>query len=301
MSAKFLKKIAIPSNISTYLSRSMVIITVATTLLIGGVLIIQQTLFFSKISQQKSKEYVEDQKIYIQEIVKNELEYIRLQNIAFNQRISSKIKSNVYQAINIAESIYKQYSGKKSDDEIKSLIIATVSSLKFNMEFEEVFVSTMDGVGVYYPRNPEFTGKDLRSFKDANGSSVILEEINLLNKSAEGFLDYDINSGVKSETSPNKKITFVKKFSQYNWYFGSKQYVDDFFPKFRDEIAQKIGSVRFRHGGYVFVNDINGTPIVMDGKVYKGNLNLINNADDNRKNIFRQELELFKTNPVGGF
>lgn len=301
MSAKFLKKIAIPSNISTYLSRSMVIITVATTLLIGGVLIIQQTLFFSKISQQKSKEYVEDQKIYIQEIVKNELEYIRLQNIAFNQRISSKIKSNVYQAINIAESIYKQYSGKKSDDEIKSLIIATVSSLKFNMEFEEVFVSTMDGVGVYYPRNPEFTGKDLRSFKDANGSSVILEEINLLNKSAEGFLDYDINSGVKSETSPNKKITFVKKFSQYNWYFGSKQYVDDFFPKFRDEIAQKIGSVRFRHGGYVFVNDINGTPIVMDGKVYKGNLNLINNADDNRKNIFRQELELFKTNPAGGF
>lgn len=301
MSRKFFKRFAIPSNISTYLSQSLVIITVATTLLIGGVLIIQQTLFFSKISEQKSKEYVEDQKIYIQEIVKNELEYIRLQNIAFKQRINSKIKSNVYQAINIAESIYKQYSGIKSDDEIKSLIIATVSSLKFNMEFEEVFISTMDGSGVYYPRKPEFTGKDLRKFKDANGSSVILEEINLLNKSTEGFLDYDIASGVNSETSPNKKITFVKKFSQYNWYFGSKQYVDDFFPKFRDEIAQKIGSVRFKHGGYVFVNDINGTPIVMDGKVYKGSLNLINNADDNRKNIFQKELELLKTNTDGGF
>ena len=301
MPAKFLKRIAIPSNISTYLSQSLVIITVATTLLIGGVLIIQQTLFFSKISQQKSQEYVEDQKIYIQEIIKNELEYIRLQNITFEQRIKSKVKSNVDQAINIAASIHQQYSGKKSDDEIKSLIIATVSSLKFNMEFEEVFISTMDGVGVYYPRKPEFTGKDLRNFKDASGSSVILEEINLLNKSAEGFLDYDIGSGVNSETSPNKKITFVKKISQYNWYFGSKQYVDDFFPKFRNEIAQKIGSVRFRHGGYIFVNDINGTPIVMDGKVYKGSLNLINNADDNKKNIFRQELELIKTNPDGGF
>lgn len=301
MPAKFLKRIAIPSNISTYLSQSMIIITVATTLLIGGVLIIQQTLFFSKISEQKSKEYIEDQKIYIQEIVKNELEYIRLQNIAFKQRINSKIKSNVYQAINIAESIYKQYAEKKTDDEIKLLIIATISSLKFNMEFEEVFISTMDGFGVYYPRKPEFTGKDLRNFKDANGSSVIHEEINLLNKSDEGFLDYDIDSGVNSETSPNKKITFVKKFSQYNWYFGSKQYIDDFFPKFRDEIAQKIGSVRFKHGGYVFVNDINGTPIVMDGEVYKGSLNLINNADDNRKNIFQKELELLKTNPDGGF
>lgn len=301
MPAKFLKRIAIPSNISTYLSQSLVIITVATTLLIGGVLIIQQTMFFSKISQQKSKEYVEDQKIYIQEIIKNELEYIRLQNIAFKQRIKSNVKSNVDQAINIAASIHQQYSGKKSDDEIKSLIIATVSSLKFNMEFEDVFISTMNGVGVYYPRNPEFTGKDLRNLKDASGSSVILEEINLLNKSAEGFLNYDIDSGASSETSPNKKIAFVKKYSQYNWYFGSKQYVDDYFPKFRDEIAQKIGTVRFRHGGYIFVNDINGTPIVMDGKVYKGSLNLISNADDNRKNIFQQELELLKTNPDGGF
>lgn len=220
--------------------------------------------------------------------------------LLLNRGLTAKL-NQIYQAINIAESIYKQYAGKKTDEEIKVLIITAVSSLKFNMEFEEVFISTMDGVGVYYPRNPEFTGKYLRKFKDANGSSVILEEINLLNKSEEGFLDYDIDSGLNSETSPNKKITFVKKFSQYNWYFGSKQYVDDFFPKFRDEIAQKIGSVRFRHGGYIFVNDISGTPIVMDGKVYKGSLNLINNADENRKNIFQQELELIKTNPDGGF
>ncbi|MDP2889780.1 MAG: cache domain-containing protein, partial [Bacteroidota bacterium] len=301
MPAKFLKRIAIPSNISTYLSQSLVIITVATTLLIGGVLIIQQTLFFSKISQQKSKEYVEDQKIYIQEIVKNELEYIRQQNTAFKQRINSKIKSNVYQAINIAESIYQQYAGKKSDEEIKALIIATISSLKFNMGFEEVFISTMDGVGVYYPRNPEFTGKYLREFKDANGLPVIQEEIKLLKNDSEGFLDYNINSDEALETSPNKKIAFVKKFSQYNWYFGSKQYVDDFFPKFRNEIAKKISSVRFRHGGYVFMNHVNGTPIVMDGIVYKGDLNLISNADDNRKDIFQQELELLKTNPEGGF
>jgi signal transduction histidine kinase len=301
MPLKFIKRVAMPSNISTYLSHTLIIVTVATTLLIGGVLIIQQTMFFSKISQQKSKEYVEDQKIYIQEIVKNELEYIRLQNIAFKQRINSKIKSNVDQAINIAESIYQQYAGKKSDEEIKALIIATISSLKFNIGFEEVFISTMDGVGVYYPRNPEFTGKYLREFKDASGLPVIQEEIKLLKNDSEGFLDYNINSDEALETSPNKKIAFVKKFSQYNWYFGSKQYVDDFFPKFRNEIAKKISSVRFRHGGYIFMNHVSGTPIVMDGIVYKGDLNLISNADDNRKDIFQQELELLKTNPDGGF
>jgi len=66
MPLKFLKKISIPSKISTYLSRSLIIITIATTLLIGGVMIIQQTIHFKKISQQRSREYIDNQKIYIQ-------------------------------------------------------------------------------------------------------------------------------------------------------------------------------------------------------------------------------------------
>ena len=169
MPRKFFRRIAIPSNISTYLSRTLIIITVATTLLIGGILIIQQTLYFNQISHQKSREYIENQKIYIQEIVKNELEYIRIQNEAFKQKINDKIRQNVNQALHTAESIYLNYAGKKSEEEIKALIIATISSLKFDMEYEEVFISTVDGKGVYYPRNPEFSGKDMRQFKDSNG------------------------------------------------------------------------------------------------------------------------------------
>lgn len=301
MPLKFLKKLAIPSNISTYLSQSLIIITVTTTLLVGGVLIIQQTLYFNKISNQKSLDYIEDQKNYIQEIVNNELKYIEFQNKAFKQGINDKIKSNVYQAINTAESIYQKYVGKKSDEEIKTLIIATISSLKFDMEYEEVFISTMDGFGVYYPRKPEFAGKNIHKFKDANGSSVILEEISLLQKDSEVFIDHNVNSASSSETQPNKKITFVKRFGHYNWYFGSKQYVDDYFPKFRDEIAQKISGERFRHEGYIFMNHINGTPIVLDGKVYKGKLNLLNAADDARSKVFIQELSLIKNQPDGIF
>lgn len=301
MPLKFLKRLAIPSNISTYLSQSLVIITLATTVLVGGVLIIQQTLYFNKISNQKSKDYIEDQKNYIQEIVKNELEYIRFQNKVYKQGINNKIKSNVYQAINTAEFIYSKYAGKKSDEEIKSLIIATISSLKFEMEYEEVFISTMDGLGVYYPRKPEFTGMNMREFKDENGSMVVLEEINLLKKNQEGFIYYNINSALVSETLPNKKITFVKKFGHYNWYFGSKQYEVDYFPKFRDEIAQKISGERFRHGGYIFMNHINGTPIVLDGKVYKGNLNLLKDVNDPKAKVFIKELDLLRTNPDGVF
>jgi signal transduction histidine kinase len=301
MPRSFFRRIAIPSNISTYLSRTLIIITVATTFLIGGVLVISQTLHFKKISQQKSQEYINDQKVYIQEIIKNEFEYIRIQNEIFRQNINAKIRQNVNQALLTAESIYNQYAQKKSDEEIKALIIATISSLKFEMEYEEVFISTLDGTGIYYPRKPEFTGRDMNQFKDANGTSVVLEEIRLLKTKDEGFLDYNINSKLTSTTSPHKKITFVKKFSHFNWYFGSKQYVDDYFPKFSEEIAQKVSSVRFKHGGYIFVNHANGNPIVMDGKVYKGNLNLLEQTNDKRHSVFLQELEVATKNPDGGY
>ena len=301
MRVNFFKKIAIPSNISTYLSRSLIIITVITTLLIGGILIIQQTLFFNKISKQKSKDFIENQKTYIQEIVKNEIEYIRIQNDVFKQKIFSKVRQNVNQAYNTAESIYQKYAGKKSEEEIESLIIATISSLRFDMEYEEVFISSLNGTGVYYPRNPTFTGKNMLQFKDANGASVITSELNLLKMKNEGFLDYSIDSKNSFEVTPHQKITFVKKFDHFNWYFGSKQYINDYFPKFRDEIAQKISTVRFKFGGYVFMNQANGTPIVMDGTVYKGNLNLISDLSDARHTVFMQELAVAKTNPDGGF
>ncbi len=301
MPRSFFRKLTIPTNISTYLSRSLILITVATTILIGSVLIILQTIYFNQISRQKSKEYIEYQKTYIQEIVRNELQYIRIQNEEFKRRINEKIRQNVLQSIHTAESIYQKYNGKKTEEEIKSLIIATISSLKFEMAYEEVFISSMSGEGVYYPRKPEFTGMNMLQFKDANGSSVVMEEIRLLSKKDEGFLDYDIPGKSSDGTAPNKKLTFVKKFGRFNWYFGSKQYVDDYFPKFKAEIAQKISSVRFRHGGYVFMNQIDGVPIVMDGVVYSGNLNMLTNTSDRRHEIFMKQIDAISKNPEGAF
>lgn len=301
MNYSFFNRIAIPSNISTYLRRTLVIITVATTIIIGGVLVIQQALHFRKINEQKSRELIDDQKIYIQEIVKNELEYIRLQNEIFKQKINDKIKQNVYQAINTAESIYMLYSEEKSEEEIKTLIISTISSLKFEMGYEEVFISTLDGKGIYYPRKPEFTGKDLRGFKDSNGKSVVIEETNLLRNKDEGYLNYVINNKSNTKASPQKKIAFVKKFKHFNWYFGSKQYLDDYFPQFKEEVALKISSVRFRYGGYLFMNQTDGTPIIKDGAVYQGKLNMLTNTEDPSHEVFLKQLDLAKNNGGGFF
>ena len=301
MLGRFFKKLAIPSNISTYISRTLIIITVATTIMIGGVMIFQQSFYFNKLNKQKNKEYIENQKIYIKEIVTNELEYIRIQNDVFKEQINNKIRQNVNQAFSTAEAIYQKYADTKSEEEIQALIIAAISSLRFDMEYEEVFISNINGTGVYYPRNPQFTGKDMRLFRDSNGLAVVQNEINLLKTKDEGFVEYGLKPKDDTNATRLKKITFVKKFGHFNWYFGSKQYLDDYFPKFRDEIAQKISSVRFRHGGYVFMNNTDGTPIVMDGAIYKGDLNMLTNKDDPRHQVFLMQIDVFKKNPEGGY
>lgn len=301
MSGTFLRKLILPSNISTYLSRTLIIITMATTFLIGGFLIVQQTLQFDKIIQKKRTEFIENQKIYIQEIVNNEIEYIRLQNETFKLRINSRISQNVNHAINTAEAIYQKYQGKRSDLEIKEMIITTISSLKFEQEYEDIFISTLDGKGVYYPRKPQFSDRDLTELKDSNGDQVIQNELNFLRTNDEGFLNYSVRSKINPDSYPNKKITFVKKFGHFNWYFGSKQYVDNYFPDFRNEIAEKLCSVRFRFGGYVFMNQTNGQPIVLDGKTYSGPMNLLTNADSARHNVFVRELKVVNDHPEGGF
>lgn len=301
MSSKLARKFVISSNISTYLSRTLIFVTVLTTIIIGGILIFQQTIYFNRLNKQVSDEYFQNQKSYIQEIVNNELEYIRSQNEYFKQEIPAKAKHNVDQAFLTAQSIYEKFSGKKSDEEIKTLIISTIASLKFDLEYEQVFISTLDGTGIYYPRNPDFSGKAMTKFKDANGLAVVQKEINLLKKQQEGFLDYDITPGSSNELSHNKKIAYVKQFGHFNWYFGSKQYLNDYFPKFKDEIAKKISSVRFRHGGYVFMNNLNGNPIVMDGLVYQGDLNMLTDTNDPRHPIFMQQLDVVEKKSEGGF
>jgi Signal transduction histidine kinase len=297
----FLNKFAISSNVSTYLSRTIILITVITTIVIASILIFQQQLYFERLSKKISDDYIQNQKIYIKEIVNNEIEYIQIQNEYFKNEISEKIKHNVNQAYFIAENIYDKFSGKKSPEEIKELIIATISSLKFDLEYEEVFISTLDGIGVFYPRKPDFAGKNMVQFKDANGLPVVQKEINLLKNKEEGFLDYSIESAPDDKASQNKKIAYVKKFGHFNWYFGSKQYLNDYFPKFRDEIAKKISSIRFKHGGYVFMNNKNGVPIVMDGAIYKGALNMLSDLNDVRHPIFLQQLEAVERAQDGDF
>ncbi|HKJ41891.1 MAG TPA: cache domain-containing protein, partial [Sunxiuqinia sp.] len=100
---------------------------------------------------------------------------------------------------------------------------------------------------------------------------------------------------------PKNKVVYVKKFHPFNWYFGSKTYMEDYYDEFKKEVADKISKDHFRDGGYVFVNEIDGDPVVMDGEAYNGDLNLLDNSDSDKTNVFKKELATALSSPDGGF
>ncbi len=288
-------------NISSFLRKAVFLMTLITTLLVSAGLMLHQYLQYNRFIEKQQKAFIAEEKLFIKDVVYNEYDYIDRQYGLFKNEVAERVKRNVIQAYGLAEQLYRQYHNRMPEAELKKLIIKAISGLKFSGEFEDVFINQLDGVGVYYPRNPDFFGKNLLRMSDANGENVVKNELALLSEKEEGFLYYDWNESELINGLKYSKITYVKRFSPFNWYLGAKQYLDDYLPQFEQEMARWVSAVRFRYGGYVFLNKIDGRPIVLDGEVYTDTLKFHQLADSVRRRVFLMQRDTALNNPNGGY
>ncbi|MGQ7868545.1 cache domain-containing protein [Sunxiuqinia sp. sy24] len=272
------------------------------TVFVAALITIHEILIFRDTARQQQEMYLGEHKSFIRDLIDIEVEYIVSQKRFFDERTMQSVKQNVYNAHSLAEKIYSTYRDSYDDKTLKKLIIDAVSAIKTPSHFMEVFINDLDGVGVYYPRNPDCKGADLLLHKDMNGNQVVQRELDVLRRKGEGYVRYgNGNRLALTDTLPENKIVFVKKLTALNWYFGSKAYLEDYYEEFKNEIGRKISSDHFRYGGYVFMNEIDGTPIVMEGQVYDGDFNFLDGSDPDRMAVFQQELELTSTSLDGSF
>jgi len=288
-------------NVTDYVRKIVILSTILVTLGIASVISIQELLLFRRISYQQREDRIIKQKDFIKDLIAIEVDYISHEKVQFDSRIAGNLFENVYYAYNLAEKLYHEYHGKISDAEVRKLIIYSVSALTSSRPYTRVFISSLDGTGIYYAGNPKYTGINLRNMKDVNGNRVIRNELELLKKKEEGYIWYDPPAKGGSGSLPGEKVTFVKRFEPLNWYFGSKCYLNDYYDDFKEEIAKKISSERFRYGGYVFLNEVSGNPIVYDGQIYKGAFNYYDGSDSSKMNVFRKEVNAALSSPEGGY
>ncbi len=272
------------------------------TVFVAAVISINEVLIFRDFARKHQQMHLEEHKEFIRDFISLEVEYIRTQKHFFDERMMRGVRQNVYNAYNLAEKIHADYDTEFADENLKKLIIDAVSVLETSSPFMDVFINDLNGEGVFYPGRPDYQGVNLRQHTDVNGNQVIQRELDLLQQNEEGYVRYvDGNQLSDSENIPENKVVFVKKLPQLNWYFGSKTYLEDYYEEFKHEIAGKVSADHFRYGGYVFINELDGDPVVMDGIPYEGNFNLLDGTDPEKMAIFELELETLDNSPDGDF
>ena len=129
--------------------------------------------------------------------------------------------------------VFKPYnwvigSGVYINDIKKSLkkeTIETISQMRYG-KTGYFWINDMQPKMIMHPISTSLNGKSLKNYKDPNGIYLFNEMVKICkNGKNEGVVNYSwIKPGHKI---PEAKLSYVKKFKQWNWVIGTGAYVDD--------------------------------------------------------------------------
>jgi PAS domain S-box-containing protein len=289
------------TSIQTKFLRHMIIIALVSIGLWCLIWIHGEYSVFKIEAESLRTDYIESQKTMLKSQVSGVVKYVNYMKDQAEQDTKFMVKERVYEAHQIALSIYRNNKASKTPSEIGRMIKDALRPIRFNAGRGYYFAASMDGVEQLYPVRPEFEGKNLIDLQDSKGNYVIQDEINIIKESGEGFIrDY--------WTKPDKEaaelfpiISFVKYFKPLDWYFGAGEYIDDATEQIQNEVLNRIANLRFEAEGYFFGSTFNGSSLFSNGKVTSGTgSNIWGLTDPNGVKIIQEQRKAVE-NPNGGF
>ena len=170
--------------------------------------------YFHNAKERAIKEHVESKK------AKSEI-WVQQLNLLFdykNNRVDEDIKSELSARVNMAyESasfIYDRYKGRKSKEDIKERIKDALNQMTYSEQKDYIFITDFTGNNIL-SRSYLLNQKNISGYSDADGRSIVLEEIQKVRKKGEGFLESNFYAGA------GRQIILVKDLGFYDWYIGS--------------------------------------------------------------------------------
>lgn len=259
-------------------------------IIIGSIYIYNEYAKFNEESNSLRDKYINEHKDILIDNTKKCIDYIEYREKQSEEFIRKNLKQNVDQAHNIALHIYNKNKDILPQNELKSRIKEAISAFRFNLNKRSIFVNTMDGVGVLYPRNPEWEGKSLLKFKDINQNQLVVSEINHLYERDDSFIKYKGSKDKPNKFNAYTKISYIKKFKPLNWYMGSFSYYDDFLESIQADCIERIKNMKVDAENYFFIYSKNGTCLLHKNDKYIGrNYRTFEEEDDvdvSRKILF---------------
>ncbi len=250
-------------------------------------------------SEEMKQRFVNDQKNLARHEVTRALDFINYSRSMSQERMNSNLRQRVDEAWDIANNIYIENNGKKSSAEIEKMIKDALRPIRFSNARGDIFIYTTGGVSVLLPRSKHRENTSSIHYKDDYGNYVVRNEVELIKKMDQGFLHYYVPSGDNDADSILLKSTYIRKFHPYNWYLGSKDYLEDYEQDLKNDILEYLSRVRYGNEGYLFVNTIDGKALITNGVKHLTPQYILESGDSNRIRTYLKQVNVYRSTGSG--
>ena len=237
---------------------------ISTTFIVAGIGYFVISRDYQRLDTESLRlrqEYVENQKQQIKQEVDQAVAFIQYNATKAEERLRSNLKGRTNEAFAIATHLHQVYRETTGEREIRNRIIEALRPIRFAHGRGYFFITGLDGESILYADRPEMEMKSLLDIRDARGTFVVRDMIELVRREGEGFYRY-------RWTKPNErgiefpKIAYVKYFAPLDAFIGTGEYLDDMEQDIREEVLERIGKIRFGKDGYIFVVSYDGVTLM---------------------------------------
>ena len=265
-----------------------IILVLILSFTITQIMLINKKQNFDDEIKTYEETFMNSNKLRIEKEVDVIYNYILYEKNNAEKYLKKSIKNEVYEAHQIAMSIYNRASSNNhSEKYILNSIKNTLTTMTHNQGRGYIFMHDVNGMNILQPFNKELEGENFLEYEDANGYKFVRKIVETIKNKTENFDSYYWNK--KSDKSNTfKKISFYKYFEPLNLAIGTGEYIEEFEDELKEKVLERIQNIRNKDSGYIFIYDIKGNCLAH----YKKDLIGINrfNYQDKDDNFLVQDI-----------
>lgn len=201
----------------------------------------------------------------------------------------------------VVDAVYSQIVALQNDrpdlssEQVQEQIKALVSSVRFDGN-NYMWINDTAPRMVMHPINPALNGSDLANYRDAKGSLMFQDMVQVCKTQGEGMVSYFWAK--PGEQGASLKISYVRLIPGLNWIIGTGAWLDDITEDMQKAAMRQIAGMRQEDGNYFWINDEKGVMLSHPSQALLGK-SALDLRDKNGKAFFVEMVDSAKAKGEG--
>lgn len=179
--------------------------------------------------------------------------------------LREEAKSQVKQAIAIAQVLYDRYRDSRNEAELQVLVRESLRSLRFFNGRGYIFINNLDGESVLLPPAPHLEGQGIKDKPQERSYQLIQQTLEAVaNPEKSAFFKYRYPMPENWDVEYDK-ISYLELFEPFGWVVGAGDYVHKIEEDIKQRELARLDNLTFGENGYMAVIRSDGTVLKSKG------------------------------------